>query len=200
MHFRFLSKYLFQVIRESAIWSQFEVHQNRIFPRAVILADSGYMCNDWLITPFLGNLTAAQQRFNNALTATRSCVERCFGVLKQRFHSLHVPIRFKDIEDSSKLIVVACILHNLCISLGDDGSDLDGPDWLEGIPLQDLNPPANQHQNFSRRQQLLQHFMWFSRQCAYCLDILQIWDYNFHEIKSVFETIYFLHNLDLTLF
>ena len=150
---------MLQVIRESALWSQFEVHQNRIFPRAVILADSGYMCNDWLITPFLGNLTPAQQRFNNSLTATRSCVERCFGVLKQRFHSLHVPIRFKDIEDSSKLIVVACILHNLCISEGDDGRDLEDPDWLQAVPLLPFNPPVNQQQNFSRRQQLLQNFI-----------------------------------------
>lgn len=144
------------MLRESAIWDLFEVNQNRIFPGAVILADSGYMCNNWVITPFLGNLTPAQQRFNNSLTATRSCVERCFGVMKQRFHSLHVPIRFKNIEKSSKLIVAACILHNLCISVGDDGSDFD--DQLQGPVIQNY-PPADLPQNFGRRQQLLQNFL-----------------------------------------
>ena len=52
--------------------------------RPLILADSTYPLKDWLFSP---NLTRSEKRFSRCLSASRSAVERGFGLLKARWRS-----------------------------------------------------------------------------------------------------------------
>ncbi|XP_047146181.1 putative nuclease HARBI1 [Hydra vulgaris] len=70
------------------------------------------------------NQSAPKRRFNDAYRKTRNVIERCFGVLKNRFYSLQVPIRFSKVENAAKLIVCACMIHNMCLKVGDEGEEL----------------------------------------------------------------------------
>lgn len=76
------------VLKETNLWNIFEAG-HRPFPGAVILADSAYVLNDWLITPFPGDPAGAKLKFNIAHMKTRNTVERCFGALKASFLALH---------------------------------------------------------------------------------------------------------------
>ena len=150
---------VFQVLKQSNLWTKFE-SGDRPFDRAVILCDSAYGCRDWLIPPYPGDPQGAQKDFNKAHIKTRNTVERCFGVVKHRFYALKTGIRFHSIEEASKLIICGFILHNMCISAGDDGNDLDGEDddqdlenEVPDLHTQDLNGSEK------RRQQLLNFFV-----------------------------------------
>ena len=148
-----------KVLRESTLWEEFETKGYRIFPGSVILGDAGYPNNDWLITPFSGQLDRPKERFNTAHTRTRNGVERCFGVLKHRFYSLQNRIRFQSVEQASKLVQCACILHNLCLVENDDGLDLpELENEPGGLPDIQQDAPIGFNQAGMRRQQLLQHF------------------------------------------
>lgn len=61
----------------------------------VLLGDSGYACQPYLITPYLRPSTPAEERFNAAHKRTRVTVERAFGWFKRRFHILHSEIRMR---------------------------------------------------------------------------------------------------------
>ena len=88
----------------------------RPFPGAILLGDSIYPCNEWLIPPLPVVYTNAEVRFNRAQKITRSVVERAFGIMKNRFRVLQ-KIRVKTPEYSAEIIKWVCILHNLCLRL-----------------------------------------------------------------------------------
>lgn len=49
----------------------------------LLIGDSGYSQQPWLMTPILGaEPNSPQSRYNNALKVARSCIESCHGVLK----------------------------------------------------------------------------------------------------------------------
>ncbi|KAM7293721.1 putative nuclease HARBI1 [Ixodes scapularis] len=78
----------------------------------LLLGDSGYTCQSWLMTPFLSPSSAAEVRYNTAHTTTRSIVERTIGQLKRRFHCLHAELRMEP-SRCCDIIVACCVLHNL---------------------------------------------------------------------------------------
>uniref|UniRef100_A0A671LQA6 DDE Tnp4 domain-containing protein n=1 Tax=Sinocyclocheilus anshuiensis TaxID=1608454 RepID=A0A671LQA6_9TELE len=80
--------------------------------QGVLLGDSGYPLKPWLLTPFLNPETAAQTLYNTAHAKTRNVIERCFGVLKRRFHCLHGELRMKP-ERVCNIICACVVLHNL---------------------------------------------------------------------------------------
>lgn len=58
-------------------------------------------------------------------------IEKCYGVLKRRFPLLSFGLRFRDVAVSANCIVVAAMLHNICIQNRDahfDGDDISDPD------------------------------------------------------------------------
>lgn len=65
-----------------------------------------------------GHLTRAQVRFNKALSVTRVVIENAFGLLKGRFRRLKF-METRRLDLISLLIVVGCILHNICLLNGD---------------------------------------------------------------------------------
>lgn len=57
-----------------------------------------------------------EERYNNAHTSIRSLVERCNGLLKNRFRCLlkHRVLHYAP-EKASKIINACVVLHNMCI-------------------------------------------------------------------------------------
>lgn len=76
-----------------------------------------YPLRPWLLTPLQnepGN--NAEHIFNNRLKSIRSTIERCNGVLKNRFRCLlkHRVLHYLPLRASS--IINSCvILHNMCL-------------------------------------------------------------------------------------
>ena len=81
----------------------------------VLVSDSGYPLRRFLLTPFLAPETEAEEKYNKAQILTHVKVECCFGILKNRFRSLLIPLRVMGPEKSSKVITAMMVLHNLAI-------------------------------------------------------------------------------------
>nr|XP_022311849.1 protein ANTAGONIST OF LIKE HETEROCHROMATIN PROTEIN 1-like [Crassostrea virginica] len=112
-----------RVLRNSALYREAEAG-NLILQDHHIFGDSAYPLQNWLVTPFknFGNLTPQQIRFNKRLSSARQIVERAFGHLKGRFRRLQ-DVPFHDSMEVCKMILSACILHNLCIINSDEVED-----------------------------------------------------------------------------
>ena len=96
------------------LWSSVDLIEGlRIRP--LILADSAYPLKDWLIKPHISspNLTRSEKRFNRRLSASRSTVERGFGLLKDRWRCL-LKLLDHEIENINNVIIACFILHNIC--------------------------------------------------------------------------------------
>lgn len=83
-----------------------------------LLGDNGYACSTFLLTPLLNPRTASERRYNSAHIKTRNCIERCFGVWKNRFLCLRQRLRFCPKRCCNVIIATAC-LHNFAISHND---------------------------------------------------------------------------------
>lgn len=77
---------------------------------------SGYPTRPWLLTPIVNPQNVGQQRYNERLCSIRSIIERCNGVLKNRFRCL---LRYRTLHyhptTAGKIVNACCILHNLCL-------------------------------------------------------------------------------------
>lgn len=87
--------------------------------KRVLLKDyfAGYPLRPWLITPLRNPIPGTpEERFNNSVTSVRSIIERCNGLLKNRWRCLlkHRVLHYSP-EMSAKIIKACCVLHNICI-------------------------------------------------------------------------------------
>ncbi|CAN7987246.1 unnamed protein product, partial [Ixodes hexagonus] len=103
------------VWRASLLREKF-VGGNLIESNECLLGDSGYPLEPWLLTPIPGNPTGAEEEFNKKHRSTRSVVERCIGMLKNRFRCLQ---RYRalhyDPERACNIATACAILHNICL-------------------------------------------------------------------------------------
>lgn len=83
----------------------------------VVLGDSGYKLKPFLMTPFRNPTDVYERLYNQKHTSTRNVVERCFGVLKNRFRCIlgsrglhYTP------EKATQIINACCAVHNMCIT------------------------------------------------------------------------------------
>lgn len=81
------------------------------------LGDSGYASEPWLMLPILNaEPDSAEENYTTVHCKSRCCVERCFGVMKNRWRCL---IRHRCLHydpPTSALLIYACtILHNIAI-------------------------------------------------------------------------------------
>ena len=87
-----------------------------------------------MLTPITMPETAAEEKYNKALTITRARVEHTFGVLKNRFRSLLIPLRVMGATKSCRVITAMIILHNIAVQSRDlydplpEGIDIQGTD------------------------------------------------------------------------
>lgn len=76
----------------------------------------GYPTRPWLLTPINNPENVGEERYNNRHCSIRSLIERCNGVLKNRFRCL---IRYRTLHYSptmaGRIVNACCVLHNLCI-------------------------------------------------------------------------------------
>ena len=95
-------------------------HIDRIPVGPLIAADSAYPGIPWLVKPYqnLPNLEWSNIRFNTILSKARVVVERAFGILKGRWRCLRKELEV-DTNNVSKIVVACCILHNICIMMGE---------------------------------------------------------------------------------
>ena len=87
----------------------------------LLVGDSAYPLSVWLMKPFkqTPTLTESQLRgFNRALSQARAVIEQTFGILKGRWKCL-----YKQLEEKTCrvpiTIMACCVLHNICIDVGD---------------------------------------------------------------------------------
>ncbi|KAK1903768.1 putative nuclease HARBI1 [Dissostichus eleginoides] len=90
----------------------------------MILGDSAYTLQRWLIKPFQdnGRLTPQQRVYNYKTNRARVVVENAFGRLKGRWRCL---MKRNDcrIDKIRTQVAACCVLHNLCESNGDEYRD-----------------------------------------------------------------------------
>ncbi|MCL4144307.1 UNVERIFIED_CONTAM: hypothetical protein GTU68_041549 [Idotea baltica] len=133
------------ILRQTTLFNQYENNEKNGF----ILADSGYPCRKWIMTPYRNPQTQSQMLYNNALSKTRVKIECAFGLLKRRFRILHDEMRVTP-EKAPLLISAAMILHNIAITLNmpvfEDENDEDNEDvndylagmtWENGFQVRD---------------------------------------------------------------
>lgn len=84
-----------------------------------ILGDNGYGLKPYLLTPYLQPSNAAEKRYNDVQTKTRNVVERCIGVLKNRWRCLFKTnaLRFTP-KKCCETVIACCVLHNLARAAG----------------------------------------------------------------------------------
>lgn len=79
----------------------------------VLLGDSGYPLEKWLIVPFK-EPTEPEKIFNNKHAKARNPIERCNGVLKGVFRCLTKERKLRyEPSKVIKIVNVCCALHNI---------------------------------------------------------------------------------------
>lgn len=133
-----------RVLKNSPLFNAFEAGW-RPFPNAVILGDSGYSLRDWLLPPIGGvNLSDEESLFNTYHRSTRRTIECYFGVLKQRFACLSIPLRVKPLY-ACEIFKCCTVLQNLCnvdedIPIFDNINEVNNVDYVNGPHLLPNDP------------------------------------------------------------
>lgn len=102
-----------RVLKNSDLWETGLTKCNMVYH---ILGDGGYPLRKWLLTPYRdnGHLSSQQRKYNHNHSSNRVVVERSFALLKSRFKRLKF-IDTSTVSTAVDIIMVCCILHNLCI-------------------------------------------------------------------------------------
>lgn len=76
---------------------------------------TGYPLRPWLLTPLTNAQPGAEERFNAHFKSIRSTIERCNGVLKNRFRCLlkHRVLHYEPTK-AAKIVLSCAVLHNIC--------------------------------------------------------------------------------------
>lgn len=124
-----------------------------------MVGDAGYPNTPYLCTPFthrggrVDRLSVPEKAYQKSLLTTRNTVERSYGLLKRRFPILMYGIQVQRVAVIQKIIAVCCVLHNICIDMGDvEVDDLSLPNELPAPqPDQDTNPQQIEQEIIVRR-------------------------------------------------
>jgi hypothetical protein len=114
-----------------------------------LIGDSGYPLRPYLITPVNNPGPGTnEERFNDQFCSIRSTIERCNGVLKNRFRCLLKHRVLHYAPNVASTIINACVvLHNMCIAHNIPEPEIDeemlGADLGMYPEEEDFNVPAN---------------------------------------------------------
>ena len=114
-----------RVFRNSPLFAAMSGNPSTVFPNnSFLLGDAAYPLSPQLMTPFkdTGKLTRHQSNYNFCQSSTRIAIERAFGLLKGRFRRLKL-LNVTCPNKRIKVIVVACVLHNVCLLSDSELSD-----------------------------------------------------------------------------
>ena len=92
--------------------------ENGEFGDSVILGDSGYAVQQYLLPPLANPNSPVENLYNESQIRTRNVVERSYGVWKRRFPILSLGLRLSE-ELSKAVIIAVAVLHNVCIDEND---------------------------------------------------------------------------------
>ncbi len=145
-----------RVFRVSTLFARMAAQGWRPAPDGVLLADRGFPCTDFCLTPLRGNdLNEAQKRYNRSLKNTRFLIENTFAVVKNRFNILN-NLPYPSAMKCSHVINTCFILHNLCVRDLPANIIPQPPNLLPDSDDDEDEP--HQNENFSRRNQIVHYF------------------------------------------
>ena len=113
------------IFQNSSVYMRFE---NGEMGNGILLGDSGYPSQRYLLTPIHNPEGQAENLYNESQIRTRNVVERTFGIWKRRFPVLSVGIRCR-LNLAQRIVVACAILHNIAcqqneeVFEGDDEED-----------------------------------------------------------------------------
>ncbi|XP_017469844.1 PREDICTED: putative nuclease HARBI1, partial [Rhagoletis zephyria] len=149
----------YRVLTRSKLFQDAENHYEEMFPNSYfIIGDSAYPSTKWLVSPFkdYGNLNESQRKFNEIHSSTRMVVENAFGLLKGRFRRLLRFTEQTDLKVITKIVVSACVLHNICISF-DDLCVIDELYEAIAFAQEEQQDEFNLNETLNRRQNLFNY-------------------------------------------
>lgn len=92
--------------------------ENGRYGRFMLIGDSGYTIQPYLMTPLQHTQTPAENLYNESIIRTRNVVERQYGVWKRRFPILSLGIRVK-LQTVMTIVVATAVLHNIAIDMNE---------------------------------------------------------------------------------
>lgn len=149
-----------RVLRRSPLFRKAHANCVQLFPpNTFILGDSAYPATSWLVPPFRdsGRLTEQQKSFNYLHSSTRIVVENAFGLLKGRFRRLLKFTEQRNLQSLKKIVVSACILHNICISVNDEYSDIT--EEVHDVQIQNNSDDSVHDSSINQRQILFNYLV-----------------------------------------
>lgn len=96
-----------------------QAFENGNFGRYLLIGDSGYSLQPYLMTKLQETRTAAENLYNESIIRTRNTVERQYGVWKRRFPILKLGMRMK-LETTMNVIVATAVLHNIALDMNEE--------------------------------------------------------------------------------
>lgn len=103
-----------RIFRESPTFQRLP---NLVSHQRHVLGDSAYPASPYVLTPFKDNgfLSREQIKYNKVHATARSCIERTFGMLKNKFRRLKY-LELNKTSQMSVIIAACCVLHNFIIN------------------------------------------------------------------------------------
>ncbi|GJQ74873.1 hypothetical protein Trydic_g21709 [Trypoxylus dichotomus] len=92
--------------------------ENGRFGRFLLLSDSGYNIQPYLMTKLQEARTTAENLYNESIIRTRNVIERQYGVWKRRFPILQFGMRL-NLDRVIAIVVATAVLHNIAIHMKD---------------------------------------------------------------------------------
>ncbi|XP_072163239.1 putative nuclease HARBI1 [Diadema setosum] len=128
-----------RILKRSAIGQRFERRELS----GILVGDSGYKLEPWLLTPVRVPQNEADQAYNRAHCKTRVLIEQVNGQVKSKFRCLNGQGIPMAPERASKVIIACCVLHNLSKQMNEpqDNYEIEEADQ-PAVHDQELNNPA----------------------------------------------------------
>ena len=114
------------VARSRFLTNLFVQRDPDLFPQPyMILADGGFHKRACFVAPDLPAHNRLEITFNTSISRARCVVENAFGLLKMKWRRLHQHSIAENTNIIPRLVLCACVLHNICIDAGDVNAEED---------------------------------------------------------------------------